>query len=312
MIRRRHLGLLGVAALARPAAAADPRWPNAIVIATASPGGTYHAYGVGLARILTRELGIAVSIRETSGPAENLRLIEESQAQIGFVTTGAVMEARAERGAARALFAMYDTPFHFVVRRDSPIRSVVELAGKTVAVGPAGGTGADYVPRMLAALGAEIRPANGSWADLAARFRVGEIDAIAVAAGVPFPAIADLEARRAIRYIPITRDQVARIRLVAPELTASSIPAGTYPSLMTPYETVGLFNIAIARQDMVPSLAFEIVRDVFEFHAEMMEAHPAAAATVPGNFVRNTVLPWHPGAMRYYGSRAVTGVLTGD
>ena len=176
----------------------------------------------------------------------------------------------------------------------------------------AGGTGADYVPRMLAALGAEIRPANGSWADLAARFRVGEIDAIAVAAGVPFPAIADLEARRAIRYIPITRDQVARIRLVAPELSASSIPAGTYPSLLTPYETVGLFNIAIARQDMVPSLAFEIVRDVFEFHAEMMEAHPAAAATVPANFVRNTVLPWHPGAMRYYGSRAVTGVLTGD
>ena len=312
MIRRRHFGLIGLSALARPAAAADPRWPNAIVIATASPGGTYHAFGVGLARILTRELGIAVSIRETSGPAENLRLVEEGQAQIGFVTTGAVMEARAERGGARALFAMYDTPFHFVVRRDSPIRSVVDLAGKTVAVGPAGGTGADYVPRMLAALGAEIQPANGSWADLAARFRVGEIDAIAVAAGVPFPAIADLEARRAIRYIPITRDQVARIRLVAPELSASSIPAGTYPSLMMPYETVGLFNIAIARQDMVPSLAFEIVRDVFEFHAEMMEAHPAAAATVPGNFVRNTVLPWHPGAMRYYGSRAVTGVLTGD
>ena len=44
----------------------------------------------------------------------------------------------------------------------------------------------------------------------------------------------------------------------------------------------------------------------------MMEAHPAAAATVPANFVHNTLLPWHPGAARYYENRAVRGVLVGD
>jgi TRAP-type uncharacterized transport system substrate-binding protein len=32
----------------------------------------------------------------------------------------------------------------------------------------------------------------------------------------------------------------------------------------------------------------------------MMEVHAAAAATVPQNIERNTFLPLHPGAIRYF------------
>jgi TRAP-type uncharacterized transport system substrate-binding protein len=41
-------------------------------------------------------------------------------------------------------------------------------------------------------------------------------------------------------------------------------------------------------------------------------AHPAAAATIPANFSRNTFLPFHPGALRYYGSTMTRGVVLGD
>ncbi len=297
--------------LAAPAARAqDPDWPRAIVIGTASPGGAYHAYGLGLARLLTRELGIAVNIRQTSGPAENLRLLAEDAVQIAFATTGAVREAHGT--TALALFVMFDTPFHVVVRRDSPVIDLAQLAGRAVAVGPRGGTGADYEPRLFAAIGAPIQPVHGGWDVLAERFAAGEFDAIAVASGAPFPAIASLEARRAIRFVPITPAQVTQARLAIPELSAVSIPAGTYPSLNRAYVTVGLANLAVARRDMPASLAFEILRDVFANQAALIEAHPAAAATIPANFVQNTVLPWHPGAMRYYGSRAVSGTLRGD
>ncbi|MBR0672202.1 TAXI family TRAP transporter solute-binding subunit [Neoroseomonas soli] len=323
MTRRRALIAAGIAA-ALPVArarAAEPDWPDALLLATASAGGTYYAYGLGLARVLTRDLGIAVRVRETTGPNENLLLLERGEVRLAFVTTGAAAQAWAGAApwtggrplrAARALFAMYDTPFHFVVRRDATARRIGDLAGARVGMGPEGGTGAEYEPRLLADLGVEVRPVFGSWEDLAARFRAGEIDAIAVAAGAPFPAIAGLEAQRAIRYLTLSRAEVARARLAAPELGASVIPAGTYPSLMADYETVGLYNLAVAHERMPQSLAFEIVRAVFDSHAEMMEAHPAAAATVPGNFVRNAVLPWHPGALRYYASRGGTGVLRGD
>jgi len=327
MMRRRHwIAALVAAGLAQGAtggasAQVPPHWPQAITLATASPGGTYHAYGAGLARILTRELGVAVSMRDTAGPSENIRLIEAGEAQIGFVTMGAALEGWSGAGdwtggrqfrAIRAMFPMYDTPFHFVARQDSGIAHLSALDGKAVGVGPEGGTADTYVPRMLPKLGVQARLARGTWAELAAALRSGGLDALAVAAGAPFPAIAELEARRAIRYLPLTKDAVATLRLAVPELASAVIPPGTYPSLSRPYETVGIYNFAVAHRDLPADLVYQVLRVVFDFHAEMMDAHPAAAATVPANFVHNTLLPWHPGAARYYENRAVRGILVGD
>jgi TRAP transporter TAXI family solute receptor len=207
---------------------------------------------------------------------------------------------------------MYDTPFHFVARRDGPITTLAGLAGQRLGVGPEGGTGADYVPRLLAALGIEARLTHGSWVDLAAQFRTGAVDGLAVAAGAPFPAIAGLEVQRAIRYLPLSREQILSLRLAVPELTTSVIPAGTYPSLERGYETVGLYNLAVAHRDLPPDLVYEIVQAAFNSHAALVEAHPAAAATVAANFVHNTILPWHAGASRYYGQRMERSVLSAD
>ena len=44
----------------------------------------------------------------------------------------------------------------------------------------------------------------------------------------------------------------------------------------------------------------------------MMQIHPAASETVPANFTRNTILPFHPGAARWYNNNAVTGIVRGD
>ena len=76
--------------------------------------------------------------------------------------------------------------------------------------------------------------------------------------------------------------------------------AGTYPSLLRHYQTVGLYNFAVAHAELPDDLVYNIVRVVFEKHEEMMEVHAAAAATVPANVERNTFLPLHPGAIRYY------------
>src|SRR5829696_9977772 len=131
-----------------PASAVEPHWPPSLTIGTASPGGTYYAYGEGLARILTRALNLPVTARATEGPGQNILLLETGEIQIGFVTLGVALQGW--NGSApwtggkqlrtmRALFPMYDTPFQFMVREESGIRSVGELKGKRIGVGPQGG-----------------------------------------------------------------------------------------------------------------------------------------------------------------------------
>jgi TRAP-type uncharacterized transport system substrate-binding protein len=43
-----------------------------------------------------------------------------------------------------------------------------------------------------------------------------------------------------------------------------------------------------------------LVKAVFENHSRLLNSHPTASETVPQNAVKNTFLPFHPGAIRYY------------
>ena len=307
--------------LAPPAFSADPDWPSTLTIVTASPGGTYHVYGAGLAKILTRALGLPVTELTTEGPSRNIQMIEAGEAQLGFVTVGAALQAW--NGTAewtngktyrsiRVLFPMYDTPFHFVALKDSGIRSVADMAGKRIGVGPQGGTAGIYMPMFLKVLKIDAELTHGTWEELAGELSDAKIDVLAVASGVPFPAIAALEAKKKIAFVEPSQEEILALRLAIPELTPSTIPAGVYPSLKKGYKSVGLYNFAVAGKDLPEGLAYAIIDAVFANHQELMAAHPAAAETVPANFVHNTFLPYHPGASRYYADRITTGAFKGD
>jgi uncharacterized protein len=312
-----------VAAIVLPTAArsAEAHWPETLTIGTASPGGTYYDYGEGLARLLTRKLDIPVFTRSTEGPTENIKLLEAGEIQLAFVTLGVAQQAWNGTGewtggkqfrAMRAIFPMYDTPFQFMVLQESGILSVAELTDKHVGIGPPGGTTGIYMPEFFKIL--KINPVvrTGSWADLAAALRARSLDALAVGAGVPFPAFASLEKTNKVRYLTLTASQVVALRLAIPELGRSIVPAGTYPSLTRHYQTVGLYNFAVAHRALPDDLVYAIAEAVFANHDEMMQVHHAAADTVPANFTRNTILPFHSGAARWYYNNSASGVVRGD
>lgn len=313
--------LLATLGMAGAGQAGEAHWPDTLTIGTASPGGTYHAYGEGLARLLTRKLDLPVFMRATEGPVENLKLLETGEIQLAFVTLGIAQQGWSGSGdwtdgrqfrAARALFPMYDTPFQFIVMADSEIRSIADLAGKKVGIGPQGGTGGVYTPLVFKAIKTEANFTTGSWTDLVARLTARELDALVVVAGVPVPEVAELEKKGNIRNLTLTPSQTVAVRLALPELAPSLIAAGTYPSLRRHYPTVGVYNFAVARAGLPDDLVYAILEVVFGLHDEMMQIHPAAAETVPANFTRNTVLPFHEGAARWYNNKATIGVVRGD
>lgn len=301
----------GVCALlfAAPSRGAEPHWPDHLTIGTASPGGTYYVYGEGLARILMRALDLPVIMRPTEGPTQNIELLEAGDAKMGFVTSGIALQAWNATGvwagkkparSMRAMFPMYDTPFQLLAFQESNIRSPADMAGKRIGVGPRGGTSATYFPEFFSTLKIAATFVFGEWSDLAAQMNARTIDVLAVGAGVPFPSFIELEAKNRVRYVTFSPENITALRLAMPELSPSRVPAGTYPSLLRDYQTLGLYNFAVAHADLPADLVYNIVRVVFDKHEEMMEVHASAAATVPANMERNTFLPLHPGAIRFY------------
>lgn len=302
------------------ALAAEPHWPQTLTIGTAAPGGTYAVYGEGLARILTRALDLPVTARTTEGPVENVKLLESGEIQLAFVTLGVALQAWNGAGAwtegrqyraMRALFPMYETMFQIAVPRNSPIQSVADLNGKRVGVGPQGGTAGTYAPEFFKALKVAPTFVNGEWSDHVGQAQGQGLDAMFVAAGVPFPALLQFE-RQGVRYLPLNPQQITDLRIALPELAPTTVPAGSYPSLRRGYQTVGFYNFAVARSDLPDDLAYAIVNTVFAHQDELIEVHSAAAETTPARFTRNTFMPFHAGAARWYSTQFTAGAERGD
>lgn len=79
-----------------------------------------------------------------------------------------------------------------------------------------------------------------------------------------------------------------------------SIPANTYEDQPEDLQTVSLWNFAISHADMPETLAYEITKLAMTNHDRMVTNHAAAKETLPENVLKNQVIPFHPGAVRWF------------
>jgi uncharacterized protein len=135
---------------------------------------------------------------------------------------------------------------------------------------------------------------------LASQLTTDDLDAAAFVGGIPFPALAELSTTQPLDFIEPSAEHIAVIRKELPEISPSKVEAGTYSSLNRDYQTIGLFNFVVAHMDVPDDLVYRIVKAVFDNRNELMKAQPSAKETIPANIGRNTTLPLHPGAARYY------------
>jgi len=306
-----------VAAVVATTAFAQDRsnWPGEITIGTASQGGTYFVYGNGFAGYISEALGINATGEVTGGPVQNVTLVQTGDHLMGLVTMGPAYDAwngkselapGLEHKDIRALFPMYQTPFQVVALKSSGITSVSDLAGKRVSVGPAGGTPGTYWPQFMTALGVEAKISNAGAADAGGQLADGLIDAFAFAAGVPISAFAELAAQQDVVMFGFTPEEQGKVLEAYPAMAPFNIPSGTYSGHDYDQGTVALWNFAIAHKDMPESLAYEITKLAMENNDRMLQIHATASETRPENWDKNTFMPFHPGAVRYFAEKGIT------
>jgi uncharacterized protein len=293
-----------------PAAAQDRTgWPSSITVGTASQGGTYYIYGSGYANLVGEQLKLNAGGEVTGGPVQNATLVQTGQHQFGMVTMGPALEAwegesqlapGVKHDKLRAMFPMYQTPFHAIALARSNIKSLDDLKGRTVGVGPAGGTAATYWPVILETLEIPAKPQYGGASDQAGQLQDGLIDAFAFAAGIPISAFSEIMAQVGAVVFAPTKEQSEKIIEENPSMAPYTIPANTYKGQSEPLETVAMWNFFITSSDMPESLVYEMTKIAMEQHDRMMTVHSTAEETLPENYIHNKFLPFHPGAVRWF------------
>jgi uncharacterized protein len=289
--------------------AASPNWPKSLTLGTASPGGVYYIYADELAKILTEKLSIPVNPLPTQGAIQNSKLLDSGAEQLALITMSTVLEGwngtgEWTKGARfrniRALFPMYDNPFQAVVLQRSGITTLAQLDKMRIGVGPRSGNGATYGPAIFKIVGISPEMTYGSYDNMGADLLAGRIDALLTLLGAPAPAIQNVDAKEPVTFLNLSPEQMEAIRKAMPDFGPAKIAAGTYRLMDKDYITVGVPNWVIGRADLPDDLVYQLVKAVFENQPRLVKATPAASDTLPQNAVKDTFLPFHPGAVRYY------------
>lgn len=283
--------------------------PERFSIAGGGPTGVYYGFGEQLAGVLSSRLGADVSVDETNGSVDNLLRVSDGRALLGFAQSDAAADAVAGVGAFReplavqAVARLYDEYVHVVVRSDSDIRRIGDLAGRGVSLG-APSSGVNIVAtRVLDAEGVaptDVDDAALGLAESIAAFREGEIEGFFWVGGLPTPGLAELFTDAPARLLPIGPETVDRVNAEhGGAYRLAEFPIGAYGRTQAT-ATMTVPNYLMVAEGASDALVREVVAELFASRSAIAAEVPAAALLDRRQAIFTDPVDLHPGAVEYY------------
>lgn len=284
--------------------------PKFITIGTASQGGAYYPIGIAIADIITNKLGIQANPQVTGGAVENNKLINDKSVDIA-ITQGPMAYA-AVNGTDPYEEKLSDVQLLFnglskgvlqiVVNAKSDIRSIKDLKGKKVVLGPAGGGAINVINDVFAVYGMTINDIQAlyiSYDEGTTALTDGNADAVVVQAAIPSPAITQLTAsKKDIRLLSIEDEILNEILKKYPYYSQIEISKEIYG--IDPGKTIYLSNMVVINKNISEELAYEITKALFENIYTIRNSQPSAKGLSLESAVESMPIPMHPGAQKYF------------
>jgi len=303
--------LLTVAAAAQQEDKPIPQ--TRITLGTATPGGGFPLYGNTFAEVLNAaDQSLSIEPRNTKGSNENIPLLEKGELDIALVAGEPAYEAfmglaGRSKTNAKILTAMYSSPGMFVVRADSPYKTIRDLVGQPVAFG-AKGSGLPILSRyVLDGLGLkqdeDFKPL---YLDRAGDGPAMVLDGRAAAlwgAGIGWPGFAAVASSPSgARFIAPDASEIARIRARHSFLKPLTVPAGSYPGQTAPIDSVGSWSFVLTRENLPDDVTYRLARALHASEAVFCQKLAQACETTAANTLSAApdVGLIHPGVTRYF------------
>ena len=279
-------------------------------IATGGTTGTYYPLGGDIANLFNTVLpDVKASAQATGGSADNLRLMDASDAELGtvqndvasFAYTGTDSFEGEVINSFSVITSLYAEYVQIVTRADSDIHSIADFKGKSISIGAAGSGVYTNAMHVLEAAGLTIDDIDAqylSFSESADGLKNKQIDAAFICAGIPNAAITELSSTVGVRLISLSDEEVAKLVAAHPTYANLKLPAATY-GLEEDVNCIAITALLVGRNDLDEELVYQMTKALFEQEGILTHAK-AAEITLDSAFVGVGELPVHPGAARYY------------
>lgn len=299
------------------------------ILATASTGGTYYPVGVALSTLTKVRLEpttkIGMNAVSSAGSGENIRLLNDNEAQFGILQglygyfaasgTGPLAEAGPQKDL-RSVSMLWQNVEHFVVDSDfattGTMADFVALKGKSVALGNRNsgtiGSNATILEGFGLDIEADFSLVEGGYGPAAEALQNGQVAGISTPAGVPVGALSQLfaSAGDGVTLLNFTPEEMKQGDNGRELWTEFVIPAGTYPGQAEDVTTIAQPNFLATRADLPEDHVYQITKTIYENLPFLQAIHPATKAMSIEKAIAGLPLPLHPGAAKYYAEVGIT------
>jgi hypothetical protein len=282
-----------------------------VVLGTATPGGGFPVYGEAYSSTLNEmDTALSVEPRNTKGSTENIPLLEAGRIDIGQATGEVTYEALQGIGRPKAdlriVSAMYSNFGMFVVRADSPARSIADLKGRTIAWGASGSGFVVLARYVFDGLGLDIdRDFSPVYLEKAGDGPAMVLDGRAAAlwgGGIGWPGFTAMaKAQGGARFIAPSPEDIGRVRAKHDFLKAIVLPADSYSGQGAAITALGSYSLVLASPSLPEDTAYRLARALHRGKAVIAARHAQGGESTLENTLaaapRRELI--HPGVLRY-------------
>lgn len=298
------------------------------VIATASTGGTYYPVGVAVATLTKVKLeptyGITMSAVNSAGSGENIKLLNENQAQFAILQglygawawsgEGKFASAGPQQNL-RSVSMLWQNVEQFVIKsrylRKGTIDDLTNFKGKKFSIGKkrsgTAGSGRTILDNLNIDASAMVLSHIGYGASAEA-LQNGTIDGMNIPSGIPTSAITRAFASMGsdISILGFTDKQIDAANGSYKLWSRYVIPANTYPGQVEDVMTMAQPNFLAVRDDVDEEDVYLLTKTIYEHLPFLHGIHKATKAMALNKSIAGLPVPLHPGAARYYREQGMT------
>ena len=288
-----------------------------MTMGTGGSAGTYYGYGGVLGQYIKNKAGIDVTVVATDGSKANIQGIAAGDYQLGTVQSDVMayawegsrsFESTGKVDSFRVVAGLYAEAVQLITM-DPNIKSVADLAGKSVSIGAPGSGVYFNAMDVLTAAGLtenDIKPQYQSFADSTDALKDGKIDAAFIVAGAPTAAITELCTTNDAYLVPIDGAVADKLMADCPFYTTYSIPAGTYNGQDADVTTVTVKATLIVSASASDEDVYNLTKAIFDNVDAIAAENGKGKELSVENATSGMSAPFHAGAAKYYAEKGVT------
>jgi len=287
-----------------------------ISIGTGGLTGVYYPTGGAICRLLNmgrKDHGIRCSVESTGGSIFNLNTLASSELDFGIAQSD--WQFHAYKGSSkfrrqgpnrslRAVFSIHSEPFTVMARDDSGIKTFADLKGKRVNIGNPGSGQRGTMEVLMQKLGwnkGDFKLVSELKATEQGRALCdNKIDAMVYSVGHPNAAIKEAATTCDVHLVPVEGPWVDALIAAQSYYAPAVIPGGMYQGSDSDTHTFGVKATLVTSAEVDESVAYALVKAVFEHLDNFRQLHPAFEHLQAAEMLKGNTAPFHEGALKYY------------